>query len=196
MILAWPILILLKRGTVQLSHERWRRACACSLLLTLPLATGCLSGNTPIVFYGKVVDQNNAPVVGADVLVSEDQAPMIQLVIFPWWEGNAIQLHQYHVKTDKEGKYTATGLGIRMSTSISAPGYTNSPLHTPFQEYDYEAEYPARKFVPDADHPVMWTPWKLAGPQPLITGGDNLRFPADGKPHGVDLVHKSQSTRR
>jgi hypothetical protein len=155
----------------------------------LLLPTGCLYNNTPMVFYGKVVDQNNAPVVGADVLVSEDRAPLIQLVMVPWWEGNAIQLIQYHMKTDKDGKYTATGLGLSMSTVVSAPGYSNSPTHPLFHEYDYsDRSYPTPPYVAHADHPVVWTLWKLAGPEPLISGGDDLIFIADGKPHGVDLL--------
>jgi len=150
------------------------------------ITSGCVPNreNTIMVFYGRVVDQNKAPVVGADVLVNVDRRPAIQVPLY-WWEGNALQDYQFHTRTDKDGNYTVRGLGVSMNLSASAAGYYGSPGDT----YYYTDYFPPPAYVPQVGHPVVWTLWKLSGPQPLIEGGDHIQFPADGKPHGVDLLH-------
>lgn len=75
--------------------------------------------NTPINFYGRVIDQYGDPVAGADVKLSAND------------KASGGRPSEISVTTDADGHFSIVGIvGITLAVEISKPGYRNVPRTT------------------------------------------------------------------
>lgn len=142
---------------------------------------------TPILFYGKVVDQNGNPVPDAEVEYSGNNIP---------WGGAA----RRHIKTDANGEFRITSTGISLSVNVSKENYRSllrrsdiSPEEAAGDPYSSDSFNYAKLFgptvhKPDKVHPVIFTLHKSGELEPLINQpGKDLIMTKDGSPIRVEL---------
>jgi protocatechuate 3,4-dioxygenase beta subunit len=136
-----------------------------------------VQNHQPIEFYGKVVDQNGNPVVGARVKGG--------VVVEKVWYGG--ENEDYFTSTDLAGDFSFKGMkGAHLSVWISKDGYefrSNNKL------FIYSLLYgPNERYTPNPNNPVVFTVWKEKGPEKLIhTTLNRVGIPVDGTPVTFDL---------
>ena len=141
----------------------------------------------PIDFYGKVVDQNGAPVAGAKV----SGGVMVQT---RWMNGT---IGNHYTTSDAAGLFSFKGLAGRdISIWIEKPGYQfeNMKQQTLFK-YSLLSPEPERH-KPNAEAPVTFTMWRNQGAEPLVSGNKFLGIKADGTPFTVNLISGRKSEGR
>lgn len=141
----------------------------------------------PIDFYGKVVDQNGAPVAGAKV----SGGVMVQT---KWMNGT---IGNHYTTSDATGLFSFKGLAGRdISIWIEKPGYEfeNMKQQTLFK-YSLLSPEPERH-KPNAGAPVTFTMWKSQGAEPLVSANKFFGIKADGTPFTIDLLHGRKSEGR
>jgi hypothetical protein len=126
---------------------------------------------TPIEFYGKVIDENGNTVAGAKIS-------------FHWVETPAENGNRgTNTESDAEGLFSLTGQrGPDLSVSISKEGYygtRGSAKYGPFGNPE---------FSPDPRNPVVFTLKKKGSPEPLLALKRNYAVSRGGKPLSIDLV--------
>ena len=142
---------------------------------------------TPILFYGKVVDQNGNPVPDAEVEFSGNNIP---------WGGAARQ----QIKTDANGEFRITSTGISLSVNVSKENYRSllrrsniSPEEaagdpSSSDSFNYAKLFGPTVHKPDNAHPVIFTLHKSGELEPLINQpGKDLIMAKDGSPIRVEL---------
>ena len=153
-----------------------------------PSALGFAAAHlTPILFYGKVVDQNGNPVPDAQVEYSGNSIP---------WGGAA----RKQMKTDTNGEFRITSTGISLSVNISKENYrsllrrSNIPpaeaAGDPFSSdsFNYAKLFGPTVHKPDSAHPVIFTLYKSGVLEPLITQpGKDWVMAKDGSPVRITL---------
>jgi len=111
-------------------------------------------GKVEIEFYGRVVDENDAPVADATIKISRgDLSP----------EGTS----QVRLQSDSTGLFSLTGVvGRGLVVSVEKAGYYTSKLN----RYGYEyAEFSDKNFhQPDPDAPVLFRLRKKQEADPLL----------------------------
>lgn len=133
----------------------------------------------PIQFYGKVLDQNSAPVVAAKVT----GGVMVQT---KWMNG---QITSYYTTTDQDGLFAFEGLAGRdISIWLEKGGYEfRNNDHTLFKYSALTTE--AERHAPDANAPVVFTMWRQRGPEALVhTKLRRAGVPVDGNPVAFDML--------
>lgn len=116
--------------------------------------------NTPITFFGQVVDQNGAPVFGADVqIAANDKA----------FGGRP---SHYTRKTETDGRFSISGItGITLAVEVSKPGYRVIPPAdnrvTSSGVFDYALSSSRGKHQPDPDNPVRFVLYKIGSNESL-----------------------------
>ncbi|MBI1374942.1 MAG: hypothetical protein GC159_19665 [Phycisphaera sp.] len=131
-----------------------------------------------IEFYGRVIDQDDNPVVGARVVMhryvmrgtNEDPNP--------------------ETTTDTDGRFTFTGArGTYLSvTAIDREGYIQPPINSVPREFQHPNREPIR-FTPDA--PVVFRLHKTTGKlEPLLRVDYYADIPADGTVYSIDFTKK------
>jgi hypothetical protein len=137
------------------------------------------TGNVPITFYGKVIDQNNQPV--PDVRVE------VRIL-----EGYEKSPGEYKQKVDNTSLVTDVGGQFVLDNvngsyiefnSIAKDGYQLSPRQTK-ANYLY---YPS-KFHPDVNNPVVFKMWKQTGAEPLAHSAWQGNVTPDGTLMAFDLL--------
>lgn len=129
-----------------------------------------------IVFYGRAVDQFDAPVANATVVGS------IQI-------NNGVRVGTDTISqvTDENGRFSISGYhGKNLGVSVRRDGYVIATTNTSFV-YSYlwsEAE----RHSPDARNPVVIKMWKLQGAEPLAKVDQRYRFPYTNALVNIDLL--------
>jgi hypothetical protein len=136
---------------------------------------------TPIEFYGKVVDELNQPLPGAEVTLGCNDLSI---------SGHST----YKTNTDGTGSFSIRDIsGKTLTVSVAKPGYYTSKLDRTGFFYAGKNE----NFVPSPNNPVIYHLWKKGATEPLIVlrGGYNVpgegkqySLPRDGTPTEIDLA--------
>jgi hypothetical protein len=133
----------------------------------------------PIQFYGKVLDQDGAPVAGAKVT----GGVMVQT---KWMNG---EITNYYTTTGGNGLFAFEGLAGRdISIWLEKAGYDfRNGDHTLFKYSHLTNE--TERHTPDVNAPVVFTMWKQKGPEALVhTKLSRASVPVDGSPVAFDLL--------
>jgi hypothetical protein len=142
-----------------------------------------VTGNAAINFWGRVVDQNGAPIGGATVSLTLDYGWTTSPI-----HGGMKQTRQI-LKTDAGGNFAFTnvqGHGITIN-SIDQPGYQLSPTVSRSYRYSWSADI----FHPNEKSPVVFRMWEKMGGEPLVADSKFYGVNPDGQPYTIDLLaHK------
>lgn len=137
---------------------------------------------TPIEFYGKVVDQHGDPVAGASI------------TILPFDNAFGSSDTKMMLVSDASGEFSVKGLkGLAMGVETYKEGYLTysdlgfeKPASAHRIEYGLDGTKGAR--FKDPQHPTRFTLYKLGPLEPMIYVEDtNWRLPVDGKPRQIAL---------
>jgi hypothetical protein len=132
---------------------------------------------TPIEFYGKVVDEAENPVAGAQVAFSCNDVSL---------SGTS----KYQAVSDGQGLFSITGITGKLLTAyVSKEGYYSSGQDNNSFYYAGQNE----NFVPDANNPVVFHLRKKGGAEPLIAtgfpgGAKIVQLRRDGSTVEIDLI--------
>ncbi|MCW0218701.1 MAG: carboxypeptidase-like regulatory domain-containing protein, partial [Prosthecobacter sp.] len=136
--------------------------------------------NTPMAFFGKVVDQYGNPIVNADVKLT--------VLDSPWKDSEPIKM-----VTDASGGFQLTsGRGRSLFVSIRKSGYDWSYRQdgkiTSQKSFDYGGDSGDRIHRPDKANPVVFILRKPGVIQPLIIRPEfNFLLPDDGSVRRISL---------
>jgi hypothetical protein len=128
---------------------------------------------TPIVFYGKVIDANSNAVASVNIH-------------FRWSEKPTEDgMRTSDTKTDSEGLFSLQGVvGRSLTVSFSKDGYYSS--HNGQRTFLYALG--ADIYSPDQLNPTIFTLYQKGNAEALISLKQNYRIPRDGTPVAIDLV--------
>jgi len=142
---------------------------------------------TPILFYGKVVDQVGNPIPDAEVAYSGNNIP---------WGGST----RIVLKADNKGKFQIKSTGISLSVNVSKENYRSlhrrsdiPPAESAGDPFSSESFYYANIFAPlvhqsDINKPVVFTLHKPGPLEPLITlPRKDIVMARDGVPIRIEL---------
>jgi hypothetical protein len=141
-----------------------------------PNATGLL--DQPISFYGRVLDESNKPVVGANVHFG--------------WRGFLIRgTRDRDVLSDQSGSFSLTGeLGQVLYVSVGKSDCYDSDRNRGAGAFQYNPST-GELFRPDPKKPVLYyLRRKGVGARSLITWDNGVKPPVNGTPVKVDLLHR------
>jgi hypothetical protein len=139
-----------------------------------------ITGNASINFYGRVVDQDNKPIVGAKVYISTlvgYQSPSSDL---------GMREDKSNLESDTNGDFSliaSTGHSVRID-SIDKDGYELS--HTINKLYAYS--WSGSIHHPDPQKPCLFVLWDKDHKPQWITDDKDFLFAPDGRPYAVDLT--------
>jgi len=138
------------------------------------------AANQPIRFYGKVIDQDGAPLSGVKVTLSVRRTSEV----LPGLTNDSSD--RFEIMTDEGGRFQLTDakgalLGVK---ALEKAGYEASPQSMRYFWY-YENEN--KKYRPDANTPEVFRMWKLAGAEKLARKSIGTRIPYDGRAVNFDL---------
>jgi hypothetical protein len=134
----------------------------------------------PIVFYGKVVDENEQPVQAANVSFSWGQ-----LVPEKSFETNAI--------TDSDGLFSIAGLtGAFLGVHVEKSGYY--AVKTNQSHFQYWGISDSTAFQPDKNSPVVFHLRKKGAEAQLKIATLNVKIPLEGIPVEIDLLNQNSGT--
>jgi len=132
--------------------------------------------NVPIYFWGKVVDQDDAPLAGVK----------IQMSIRQWVSdstGMTAEFPLFNKETDTRGLFELTGQSgdVLEFKSIKKDGYALSPRSPLTFQYDQFS-------APDPNNPTLFRMWKNGTNEHLVKLDKDFRIPYDGTPVVFDLL--------
>jgi len=129
----------------------------------------------PINFYGRVVDENEQPVPGANVELS-------------WTDLSQPGTSQARTTTDAQGSFSLLNqTGRSLQVRVSKDGY-----YTPKRQqisFDYAGFWEANYHVPDSNNPVLFHIRKKNQGETVRSGEIRPTIPADGTPVRFDLLN-------
>jgi hypothetical protein len=131
----------------------------------------------PINFYGRLLDQYNAPVADATVKGSVLRSEK-------WMDQERTDKT---TTTDSEGLFRFEGLsGMSLGIWFQKDGYEYTSSNNSFT---YSRMWPEKeRHKPDVNNPVTFHIWKLQGPQGLTRIHALVAIPEDGTPTYLDLL--------
>jgi len=138
---------------------------------------------TPIEFYGKVVDENNQPVLGATVVFGINDLSN---------EGYT----ELKKESDAQGRFSLTGVrGKHTSVTVFKDGYYTSARNR--RGFTYAGENV--NFVPDPNNPIVFHLRKRKIAEPLIAAdipgfAKIAQLPRTGEPVDLDLIKSTKAT--
>ncbi|MEI6076958.1 MAG: hypothetical protein WCS94_15365 [Verrucomicrobiota bacterium] len=144
--------------------------------------------NIPVDFYGKIIDQNSNPVVGAKINVTVRQ----QYVISAIQQTSSDTEIPLEATSGRDGCFTIQGEkgdSLHMD-SIQKGGYKLAPKIEKTYEYASNSIEP---FHPDSQNPVVIRMWKLGEPAQLVSQDKDTRIPYDGTPVIFNLLTGQQN---
>jgi carboxypeptidase family protein len=129
--------------------------------------------DTPINFWGKVVDENGDPVANAAVgLGTADR---------PWEEGAS-----YERITDSEGLFSITDIkGLSISVDVSKDGYYKTSRSR--GQFSYAQPSANKQPLPGPDNPTVFQLRKMGQLESLMQIDSFLKVPRDGTPIDISL---------
>jgi hypothetical protein len=149
---------------------------------------------TPILFYGKVIDQDGNPVAGAEVEYAGNNIP---------WGGAARQ----QMNTDAAGEFRITSKGISLSVNVSKENYRSVLRRSDIppaeaagdpsssDSFNYAKLFGPTVHQPDKARPIIFTLYKSGVLEPLIVDkGKDLIMAKDGTPIRVQLQPENPKT--
>ncbi len=128
---------------------------------------------TPIAFYGKVIDEKNNPIAGANIKISPADHPFAS--------GS-----EYNRNSDKDGLFSITGIhGIGLMVDVSKEGYYSIPeSRGHFEYFSGAGGSPART---NPDNPAVFTLRKKGITEPLIVIEKDIKIDRKGTPVQIDF---------
>ena len=130
-----------------------------------------LNWETPINFYGKVVDEKNSPVAGADVVII--------------WGNADGEGQQATMRTDARGLFSFNGAkGRSINVHVTKSGYYTLKNQTRFMYAEPDDRHFHR---PNPDAPVVFSLKQRGKAEPLLHGQKLFGFKADGTKYFLDL---------
>lgn len=126
-----------------------------------------LESRTPIVFYGKILDEREFPVAGAEVKYGANSLEM-----------NLLKEKRYQgtVRSDARGFFSISGIrGRDLSLSIAHPEYYNCSSN--LDGFAYLDEMKTRGVPDSEDKAVIFRMVRKRNPVPLISHRASLRVP-------------------
>ncbi len=128
----------------------------------------------PIIFYGKVVDEKEAPVLQADIEFGVNDASRDGLT-------------KYHIQSDSAGLFSISGIeGGGMTVQVSKEGYYAARSEVPY--FYYSPLRGPQKYTPNVNNPMLYHLRRKGLANPLIYGQKLFGFKVDGSPGYLDLV--------
>jgi len=133
-------------------------------------------------YYGRVIDQNGAPVSGAEVTVDWAYFPFIPNGDFgPNYE-------TLNFTTDSDGRFTikkSKGMSLAFShDSIKKEGYEIDG----YRAYMFSSGgYKMLQSFSDPANPVIFHAWKKTEAERLVVGDKFLWLEPDGRSYSIDL---------
>lgn len=141
--------------------------------------------NVPILFYGKVLDQDEEPVTEANIHIEWNKLK----------SSNEIERAIVETKSDERGLFSLEGQrGGRLFVTPSKEGYYNVPTNLSFFEYADPGN--DSFYTPDVKNPVVFHLRKKGHGVALVTSANGMRtnvklsIPMDGTPISVDLMNQ------
>ncbi len=149
---------------------------------------------TPITFYGRVLDQNGAPVVGANVRGSASVS----------MGGNSTKVT---TTTDASGNFTLSSKGMSFFVTVDKPGYYHiypdkMPGLVSENGFDYAEDLGRGVHKPDASKPVILHLFKPGTIEPLTRlkstsrrlsrTGEAAEVALDAGAHRISLACKTE----
>jgi len=127
----------------------------------------------PIIFYGRLEDQFDSPVVGAQVDASVRIYNSVRSTV-----------ERFSVTSDANGLFQINhGKGESLTVVPQKAGYVLATKDTVFK-YSHLEKNP---FVPDQNNPTIIKMWKLKGAENLVHFQNEIRTPIDGSSVILDL---------
>ncbi len=153
-------------------------ACSLPAPLTAQIEDPRITGNVPITFYGKVVDQNNQPVSNVKVRLE------VRVGYFTSPTTGMERWDPVSLETESDGNFVLsnTNGGFLQFTSIEKEGYKLAPSQVKANFMFYP-----RQFNPDPANPVVFKMWKIAGKEPLAGAAWHGNIACDGTTNRFDL---------
>jgi hypothetical protein len=148
------------------------------------IAEGIARGSTvPIEFWGRILDQNNQPVMGVQVKIS---------ISYPDPKIMSTRYHRLEMNSDKKGEFRISGMkgSILGIDELKKDGYVlsgNSEM-----SYTYYNGVPQYRYHPDPNNPVIFKMWKKQGGERLIKGDGFYYMGQDGRIYTFDLLKKER----
>ncbi len=144
-------------------YELWREA---------KEADSSFEWKTPITFYGKVMDENAAPVGGAKIE-------------FCWTDISRHGTSKKHVLSGAQGLFSLTGVrGKGLTVGVEKEGY-HSLRENPFG-FEYCDYFDFHR--PDPAHPVVFHLLKANIAEPMVHRDCEVHLKLDGSPVYVNLL--------
>jgi hypothetical protein len=135
--------------------------------------------NVPLVFWGKVVDQDNVPLVGAKVRVSIRTWHAVASSM-----GDAV-FGAKETLSGSDGQFAFDGgLGdVLTIEALEKEGYEPEPKS--LRGFGYTT---SDKFTPDPNNPVVLRMWRADRKAQLVTGSKRCSLVPDGRVYTLDLL--------
>jgi hypothetical protein len=136
-----------------------------------------------LTFYGKVLDQNSQPVIGAAIKA-------LVVSYRPALPGTPLHPQEYlEVVTDNGGGFSIHAGRTRMFhiDSITKEGYELAAAPNGSYSYDVDRSNPQR-FSPDPNKPVVFRMWKKGSVESLVAGDKFYGVVPDGRVYGIDML--------
>lgn len=133
---------------------------------------------TPIVFYGKVVDEAGSPVPNAEVKLSPTDKP---------WSETATY---YRTTSDVQGLFSLTGAhGVDLAVWVAKEGYYSTAKSKGIFAYGGAATTADKARLPTLDRPAIFVLKTMGATVPLMhLDRRSVVVPKNGTPTEIDLV--------
>ena len=156
--------------------------------MTAALRKRLQEGNVPIDFYGKVVDQNGAPVAGVEVKA----AIRLMKEPIPGMIGDGFDYLVASTASDGTFSFlnrTGEFFGI---DKIQKEGYlVSATVHEKTYYYYYASD--EKKYRPNPSVPEVFKIWKQMGAEKLIEKNLKYKLTTEGRSYGLDLLNGAQA---
>lgn len=129
--------------------------------------------STPIIFYGKVIDQSGAPVANADIEIATGSEM-------------GEKSNKSKIVADSNGQFTITGKGMNLFVSVSKAGYyrlksESASIGKSQGGFDYVSNLGRGIHIPDKNSPVLFKLFKAGPIEPLNRiKRQSAKIPKDG----------------
>ena len=155
--------------------------------MTAALRKRLQEGNVPIDFYGKVVDQNGAPVAGVEVKA----AIRLMKEPIPGMIGDGFDYLVASTASDGTFSFlnrTGEFFGI---DKIQKEGYLVSATVHEKTYYYYASD--EKKYRPNPSVPEVFKIWTQMGAEKLIEKNLKYKLTTEGRSYGLDLLNGAQA---